>query len=119
MKLDDMILALEMTNDMSKAYYDLVTHNIEWLENFGMTREECETAADTLEEHGFKCLPERRDINEYGMMEDFAYEHNSPELFEAIDCRGAFRHFKSTVRRLGLEQEWYQFRDVKYRRVAL
>jgi len=118
MKLDDVILALEMTNDTSKAYFDLVTRKIEWLDDFGMTREEYEAAADTLDEHGFKRLPERRDINEYGMMEDFAYEHKSPELFEAIDGRGAFRRFKSAIRRLGLEQEWYIFRDAQYRRAA-
>ena len=118
MKLDDVILALEMTNDTSTAYYDLVTRKIEWLDEFGMTREEYEAAADTLDEHGFKRLPERREINEYGMMEDFADELKSPELLQAIDGRGAFRRFKSAVRRLGLEQEWYEFRDAQYIRVA-
>ncbi len=119
MKLDDVILALEMTNDTAKAFYDIVTQEIEWLDDFGMTREEYEAAAETLDEHGFHRLPERQDINEYGMMEDFADEHNSSELFEAIDGRGAFRRFKAAIRRLGLEQEWYQFRDAQYKRVAL
>ncbi len=57
MKLDDVILALEMTNDTTKAFYDLVTCKIECLDDLGMTREEYEAAADTLEKHGFKCLP--------------------------------------------------------------
>lgn len=118
MKLDDVILALEMTSDTSRAFYDLATHEIVWLDDFGMTGEEYETAADTLDEHGFHRLPDRREINEYGMMAEFAEEHPSSELYLAIDGRGAFRRFKDTIRRLGLEQEWYQFRDAQYVRVA-
>ena len=43
MTLDDVIQALEMTNDASEAFYDLVTHEITWLDDFGMTREEYES----------------------------------------------------------------------------
>ena len=119
MRLDDVIEALEMTSDTSKAFYDLVTKKIEWLDDFGMTRDEYEAASDTLDEHGFKRLPEQRDINEYRMMRDFADEKNSPELRNAISGRGAFRRFKDMVYRMGLDQEWYLFRDRQYRRVAL
>lgn len=119
MKLDDVILALEMTDDSSQAFYDLVTHKLTWLDDFSMTREEYEVAADTLDEHGFKRLPERREINEYGMMEDFADARQSPQLYDALDGRGAFHRFRTAVRRLGLEQEWYRFRDEQYRRIAL
>ena len=119
MRLDDVILALEMSTDTAKAFYDLVTHEITWLDDFGMTREEYETAADTLDAHGCKCLPDRRDINEYGMMEDFAAMHPSAALYAAISGRGAFRRFKATIRRLGLEQQWYQFRDAQYKRIAM
>lgn len=118
MTLDDVILALEMTNDASEAFYDLVTHEITWLDDFGMTREEYEKASDTLDEHGFKRLPSRRDIDEYGMMADFADRHHPSELHSAISGRGAFRRFKDAVRRMGLEQEWYQFRNAEYKRVA-
>ena len=60
----------------------------------------------------------RRDIDEYGMMADFADRHHPSELHSAISGRGAFRRFKDAVRRMGLEQEWYQFRDAEYKRVA-
>ena len=119
MRLNDVIEALEMTSDTSKAFYDLVTKKIEWLDDFGMTRDEYEAASDVLDEHGFKRLPEQRDIDEYGMMRDFADEKNSPELRNALSGRGAFRRFKDMVYHLGLDQEWYQFRDQQYRRVAL
>jgi len=118
MKLEDVIVALHGVSDTSKGYYDLKTKKIEWLDEFGMTSEEYEAAADVLYKHGFKCLPEKREINEYRMMEDFADKHNSAELFEAIDGRGAFRCFRSTIRRLGMQEEWYQFRDEQYKRIA-
>lgn len=119
MKLDDVILALEMTSDNSKSFYDLVTHEITWLDELSMTREEYEAAADTLDEHGFKRLPEKRELNEYGMMEDFADAIHSAQLHDAIRGRGAFRRFKEAVRYLGVEQEWYRFRDELYKRIAI
>lgn len=119
MTLDDVILALEMTSDTSEAFYDLVTHEITWLDDFGMAQEEYEAAADTLDEHGFQRLPGRRDINEYGMMSAFADRHHPSELHSALSGRGAFRRFKDAVRRMGLEQEWYRFRDAEYKRVAI
>ena len=118
MKLDDVILALEMTNDLSHAFYDLVTREIVWLDEYGLTREEYEATADTLDEHGFHRLPDQREINEYGMMEAFAEAHNSSELSYALLRKGAFRRFKDTVRHLGIEEEWYRFRDAEYMRVA-
>lgn len=108
-----------MTRDNSKAFYDHVTHEITWLDELGMTREEYEAAADTLDEHGFKRLPEKRELNEYGMMEDFADAIHSAQLHDAIRGRGAFRRFKEAVRYLGVEQEWYRFRDEQYKRTAM
>ena len=113
-----MVEALQMTSDTSQGFYDLVTRKIEWLDEFGMTREEYEAAADTLDEHGFKRLPERREINEFRMMEDFADAQNAPALYDAIGGRGTFQRFKSAIRRMGLEQAWYSFRDAQYRRIA-
>ena len=33
------------------------------------------------------------------------------ELLEAIHGAGAFRMFRSTIRRLGIEKSWYLFRE--------
>lgn len=119
MKLEDVTLALQMVSDTSNGFYDLTTHKIEWLDELSMTYDEYEAAAEVLDQHGFERLPEQREINEYRMMEDFADEHDSAELFEAIDGRGAFRRFKSAIRRLGLLEEWYRFREEQYKRLAL
>jgi hypothetical protein len=45
-------------------------------------------------------------------------EAERDELLDAIAGRGAFRMFKSTIRRRGIEQEWYRYRDRALRRIA-
>ncbi|MDD9936651.1 MAG: UPF0158 family protein [Myxococcales bacterium] len=54
-------------------------------------------------------------------MERFAQSQGpalAEELGDAVHGRGAFRHFKAVVRRRGVEQQWYQFRDEHYAQVA-
>jgi len=55
-------------------------------------------------------------------MEQFANsvddEEASDELLTALHGRGAFRYFKDTVRRLGIQQDWYRFRDEAFREIA-
>lgn len=40
MKLADVISALDMTGDGAQGFYDHVTHEITWLNDFFMTQEE-------------------------------------------------------------------------------
>ena len=40
------------------------------------------------------------------------------ELASAIQGKGAFRRFKDTVIRLGIDQEWYDFQSAEYKRKA-
>jgi hypothetical protein len=60
-------------------------------------------------------LPDSFDIHEWSIMERFSRAQNieriRSELLSAIHGAGAFRTFRSAIRRLGLEQSWYQFRD--------
>ena len=57
------------------------------------------------------------------MMEDFVDELENKkmqlELYRTIQGRGAFRRFKDGVRRLGIEQQWYDYRDKKYVEFAI
>jgi hypothetical protein len=56
------------------------------------------------------------------MMERFASGLADPaahaELGDALRGRGAFRRFKDALRRLGLAEEWYRYRDRGYEDVA-
>jgi|SRR5215813_3059301 len=66
---------------------------------------------------GKRCLPlpNRFEIHEWSIMNEFAQAQHSErvrqELLEAIHGAGAFRMFRSTIRRLGLEKSWYRFRE--------
>jgi len=67
-------------------------------------------------------LPDRIHIDEWQMMQDFAEEeaqcHCRADLVWASHGPGAFRGFKEAIRRLGVEQDWYRYREAAYRRVA-
>jgi hypothetical protein len=59
--------------------------------------------------------PNKFDFHEYRHMERFILTVEDPaaaeQLWEAIKGRGAFRYFKGTASRLGLLQQWFQYRD--------
>ena len=56
------------------------------------------------------------------MMEKFSMarprQRERDELLDAIHGRGAFRMFKTAIRRLGIEDEWYRFRDSAIEQIA-
>ena len=66
---------------------------------------------------GDRCLqlPHRFEIHEWSIMDEFAQTWDSErmpeELLDAIHGAGAFRMLRSTIRRLGLENRWYKFRQ--------
>lgn len=41
------------------------------------------------------------------------------KLLSAINSRGAFRRFKDTCIDLDIIDDWYKFRDEKYREIAI
>ena len=42
----------------------------------------------------------------------------SSQLLTAISGRGEFRYFKDTIHRLGIQKDWYAFRDEAFREIA-
>lgn len=67
-------------------------------------------------------LPSRYDIHEYSVIERFCDTVSNPkvanDLFRLIAGRGAFRRFKDAIRRHGVEDGWYRFRDEEYKEIA-
>ncbi len=60
--------------------------------------------------------------NDYGIMEDFVASLPASErdrLSQAMRGKGAFRRFKDAVVDLGLVQDWYDWRDAAYRKIAI
>ena len=60
-------------------------------------------------------IPSKWDFHEYKVMEKFCWsrddEEQSENLLDAIQGRGAFRMFKDRIHRLGIQNDWYRFRD--------
>ena len=79
----------------------------EWLRN-------SVAAARDVEEHpeNYASLPDRFSFNEY-LMRRFS-EHQEDKvadrLLRAIRGKGAFRYFRDEIRRLNVEDAWYEYR---------
>jgi hypothetical protein len=67
-------------------------------------------------------LPDTYDVHEWSIMEAFAEGRPRPsdrdDLLDAIHGRGAFRMFRSAIRRLRIEDEWYRFRGNALQAIA-
>lgn len=69
-------------------------------------------------------LPSQFDIHEYQIMEkfclDFPDEQISSELLDEIrGGSGAFRRFKDTIYRYGIENDWFKFQDEAYKEIVI
>lgn len=68
-------------------------------------------------------LPTKYDIYEYSMMEDFAETIEDiilkNQLYIALKGSGAFRRFKDTSINFDIINDWYKFRDEKYKEIAI
>lgn len=77
---------------------------------------------EILESEDWLALPTRFDIHEWAIMDGFARSIDDPglqdELLGAIRGRGAFRYFKDTVHRRGIQEDWYGFRTAALERIA-
>jgi len=63
----------------------------------------------------FIAPPNRFEFHEYRHMERFigslSDEAAAEQLWRAIKGKGAFRYFKDTLHRLGLQDQWYRYRE--------
>jgi hypothetical protein len=67
-------------------------------------------------------LPDRFEIDEYRMMENFALGLDDSlqrdEAEASLHGAKAFRRFEDTIHRLGLSDDWYAYRERAYTEVA-
>lgn len=123
-KLDEVLDAIDFTNDETEYYYSIKTEEVLMCFDGMINGEENLELAEDIEINfeDYIPLPGTYEIDEYSMMEEFI--ENLPEgraqeeLADAIHGRGAFRRFKDMVIDLSLEQMWFDFRDNEYVRIA-
>jgi hypothetical protein len=138
--LKDIVDALEMQIDEYSSFLDLDTGKVETLPDdlLQEVEESDETEGENLEDgqdeeweiakrivstDRFAALPTKFDVHEWSIMQDFAHSVESvgirEDLLHAIHGTGAFRMFKDTIRRHGIEPLWFAFRTEALRQIAI
>ena len=119
--LSEVIDALYFTNNEIEYYYNPDNDEI-FMSNIGDFEDLSEDELDELFEKSIM-LPTRYDINEYEMMIDFTEnvedDRLQNQLYISLDGSGAFRRFKDTCINFDIINEWYKFRDDKYKEIAI
>lgn len=120
--LSEIITRLETVSDITDVYYNPETEE-RFLSDIGDFEDLDEDELDELFEKSIM-LPARYDINEYGMMEDIIEtKSNNTLLYNqlciAINGPGAFRRVKDTCINFDIIDEWYKFKDARYRELAI
>lgn len=110
------MITLEQMNIAERG--DSLERYPEWLQ------EQVQLAEKVLEnEDLFIPLPSRYEVNEYEIMESFALSIESQRvsdiIYDALRGKGAFRRFKDLVERHNLIDQWYQYRDNAYGKIAI
>ena len=86
-------------------------------------RENIKAAVDIISTDDYIRLPDDYEIDDYSIMEDFCYsieeEDLREELLYAIRGSGAFRMFKEKIYQHDLEDDWYDYKDQRYRQIAI
>ena len=112
---------LEMVDNIVDCYYNPEKDEI-FLSNIGEYEELTEDEIDELFEESI-ILPTQYEINEYQIMVDFIETIDNLEiksnLQRLIQGKGAFRRFKNYCSNVNIIQEWYNFRDKRYKEIAI
>ena len=134
--LRDVVEALDLQSDELRSCLDPDTGEIvtfseeeariaqggEWEDAPAWMQEYLPKVKRALEDDRILELPDRVHIDEWRMMQNFADEKEQcrchPELLSAVHGAGAFRHFKDAIRRLGVEDSWYRYREAAFEQVA-
>ncbi|MDP3047012.1 MAG: UPF0158 family protein [Chloroflexota bacterium] len=136
--LRDFVDEMQMLSDESHAYLNKVTGEIisitnddfatvesgdDWSEDADLEQEFFQKVEKVLSSDDYLELPSKFDIHEYEIMERFCLsipnEKVSDVLLDRIRGSGAFRRFKDTIYRYGIEKDWFKFRDEAYKEIAI
>ena len=98
----------------------------EWIDDLSGWEEDMVEAARAVRDDDkgrFVRGPSRWEFHEYRHMQRFINTLEDPDaagqLDDAIRGRGAFRYFKDTLYRLGLQDRWYRYRDAAIREFVI
>ena len=133
-KLQDVIDALQLTENFSSYFLDRRTGEIEMITDEVWSAAENDELISTYPEwqrdlilkareiqstDHFVELPSKIDINSYEIMERFCHEYPhrriSDNLSAVIQGKGAFRRFRDTINDLGIQDKWNRFEHQQFK----
>lgn len=119
--LSKIIEGLEMVNEIDDCYYNPEKDEI-FLSNIGEYEELTEDEIDELFEESI-ILPTQYEMNEYQIIVDFIdtidNEKLKTELQRLIQGKGAFRKFKDYCFESNIIQDWYKYKEQRYKEIAI
>lgn len=125
--LDEIVDALEtvaMAGHFSRSFVNMHTGRIVILfegEDFSDVEDE-DLEGDWIPAH-YASLPMKNALNEYEMMETFCDSIRNEKIREtllyAIQGKGAFGRFKTTIHCYHIEHKWYKFREECLKELAI
>jgi Uncharacterised protein family (UPF0158) len=124
----EVVEAFETASDEMSSYVNRATGQVITVTHEDLRLAEEESAPDMpawqrdavteakaiLDSEDWLQLPSKFDIHEWEIMSDFgrslSTESERAAVADAIRGSGAFRNFKATVRRLGIEATWFAYK---------
>jgi hypothetical protein len=125
-KMMDVLEAFEMSDDELHYVYNKKTGEVVVVADASSdfeSDEDVDMAELEENEEQYIALPDKFDINDYHIMEQFIWHlpagEQQTELERSIQGRGAFRYFRNTLDRFEMTQKWYDFQNEAYREMAV
>ena len=107
----DVIDAIDTINEDETYFYSIQDEEIVYV------------LEDDEDDEFFIPLPTKEEVNDYQIMVNFTEtieDDKKQDWFEnAIRGKGAFRRFRATLERFGMETQWYDYLEASHRELAI
>ena len=122
-KLSEILMGLEFRNSENAAFLNIKTGEVVLVSDPDITGDDGHDIEYYDASEDYISLPDDFDINEYRMMQKFIRgitdDNIARTLSISIDGNGAFRRFKEHLYHLGIQDEWFAYRDNEYKQIAI
>lgn len=121
-KLKDIVDCLEMADENWEQFLNTETGEVVSLSN-GLYEEADEELAMKIDNsRSYVRLPNQYDIHEWQIMENFALDIPNrsirEQLLNSLHGNKAFRRFKDAIERLGITEDYYEYLNDTYYKIA-
>lgn len=138
-KLKDIIEEMEIQPEESRSFLNIKTGELVFVTSDELRAAEDEEPYDHLPDwqqdnlkvandvvenfENYKELPTKYEVNEYEIMEDFCLivtdQRKQDALLRVITGKGAFRRFKDKIIDFEIEDQWYSYRNERFKQIAI